>query len=156
MYQYNRYPEPLDKLTSRAAAQWKNPKLSNMTAMTMVAIMVIEAPLIFPKISTMSDLDTIPVSRIMAAPMAAGHASLMPFGLQKMTSIVIVNTKMAIPISIFISMLLSSKICNEYTLACPLHSIYIHLLLEGLCIRPFLLICLFILPRHVSSRERSL
>lgn len=83
MYQYNLYPEPLDKLTSRAAAQWKNPKLSNMTAMTMVAIMVIEAPLIFAKISTMSDLDTIPVSRIMAAPMAAGHASLMPFGLQK-------------------------------------------------------------------------
>ena len=54
IYQYKRWPEPFDKLASLAAAQWKKPKLSNITAMTMVAIMVMDAPPILLMISIIS------------------------------------------------------------------------------------------------------
>jgi len=64
----------------------------------MVAIMVIDAPPILLIISTMSPRDTTPINKMTKAPIDAGQASLIPFGLQKMIDIVMMNTKIVIPI----------------------------------------------------------
>ncbi|MNV57910.1 hypothetical protein D3C71_1502620 [compost metagenome] len=89
----------MDKRVSLTAAQLKKPKLSRMTAMTIVAIMVMDAPPIFWMMFATSWRDTIPVSRIIPAPTDAGQASLIPPGLQKITSIAIINTKPVITMS---------------------------------------------------------
>lgn len=102
MYQYRRRPEPFAKFASFAADQWKKPKLSNITAITMVANIVIEAPPILLIMSMTSGFDTSPVMRIMLAPTAAGHASFKPRGRQKITIIVKKNTIIVIHISMLI------------------------------------------------------
>ncbi|AIQ35290.1 hypothetical protein R50345_12115 [Paenibacillus sp. FSL R5-0345] len=58
---------------------------------------MIDAPPIFPIISAISLPDTIPVNNKIPAPIDAGHASLMPPGLIKITSIAIMKTKVVIP-----------------------------------------------------------
>lgn len=102
MYQYKRRPEPFAKFASFAADQWKKPKLSSITAITMVAKIVMEAPPILLIISMTSGFDTSPVRRMIPAPIAAGHASFNPRGRQKMIIMVKKKTTIVINISVLI------------------------------------------------------
>jgi hypothetical protein len=82
-YQNNRMPEPFAFSASFSATQLKNPKLSKTMAITIVAIIVIAAPLIVSAIKPRSDNETLPLSKTRAAPIVAGIASLIPLGLQR-------------------------------------------------------------------------
>src|SRR4051812_29113778 len=82
-YQNKRIPDPFALAANISATQLKKPKLSRTIAMTIVAIIVMAAPLIVSAMIPRSDNETPPQSTTIKAPIAAGIASLMPLGLQR-------------------------------------------------------------------------
>ena len=94
VFQYNRIPEPFDIFNINAAVQLKKPKLSSTMAITIVAMMVIAAPVTFELISNKSPVETLPLTKTIMAPIAAGIASFIFFGRIKIRTIVRIKAKM--------------------------------------------------------------
>src|SRR3954453_9578049 len=109
-YQNNLMPDPFAFSASFSATQLKNPKLSKTIAITIVAIIVIAAPLIISAIKPRSVRETLPLSMTIIAPIVAGIASLMPLGLQRINPRVTKKDKMVIQTigCIFFSFFLAS------------------------------------------------
>jgi hypothetical protein len=78
----------------RAAVHLKNPKLSSTMAMTIVAMMVMAAPVTFELISSKSPGETLPLRKTIMAPIVAGIASFMFLGRRNIKTMVRINDKM--------------------------------------------------------------
>jgi hypothetical protein len=81
-------PDSLDFLIRLYATHLKKPTLSNTIDMTMVDIIVIEAPLTILKITVTSDSGTIPTKRTRKAAIEVGTVSLIPLGFHTINEIV--------------------------------------------------------------------
>jgi hypothetical protein len=79
-----------------AAVQLKNPMLSRTIAITIVAIMVMAAPVTFELMSSKSPVDTLPLKNTRTAPIAAGIASFIFLGRMKISTIVRTKAKIVI------------------------------------------------------------
>lgn len=86
--QKRRIPEPLAFFKSCVAIHRKKPKLSKEIAMTIVAIIVMAAPLTFDPISTKSARVTLPHKNMTNAPTDVGIASFRPLGLHRTSTMV--------------------------------------------------------------------
>jgi hypothetical protein len=93
IYQKRRMPDPLALAASFSATQLKNPKLSNTIAITIVAMIVIAAPLMVSIMVPRSYNDTLPLSNTRIAPRKAGIVSLTPLGLQRIKMSVTIKEK---------------------------------------------------------------
>src|SRR5690242_2687243 len=93
-YQNKRIPDPFALAASFSATQLKKPKLSKTIAITIVAIIVMAAPLMVPAMIPRSDNETLPLRTTIIAPIAAGIASLIPLGLQRINPRVTKNVIM--------------------------------------------------------------
>ena len=88
VFQNKRIPDPFDIFNIKAAVQLKNPKLSSTIAITIVAIIVIAAPVTFEPMSSKSTIETLPLIKTRMAPIVAGIASFIFFGRIKIKTIV--------------------------------------------------------------------
>src|SRR4051812_29646432 len=95
-YQNKRIPDPFALSASFSAIQLKNPKLSKTIAMTIVAIIVMAAPLMVFEMIPRSDNETLPISTTIIAPIEAGIDSFMPLGLQRINPSVAKKVMMVI------------------------------------------------------------
>ena len=96
VFQNNRIPDPFESFNIKAAVQLKKPKLSSTIAITIVAIIVIAAPVTFELISSKSPIETLPLKKTRMAPTAAGIASFIFLGRIKIKTIVRIKAKMVI------------------------------------------------------------
>ena len=96
VFQNSRTPDPFDIFNISAAVQLKKPKLSSTIAITIVAIMVMAAPVTLELMSNKSATDTLPLRNTKTAPMVAGMASFIFLGRIKIRTIVSTKAKMVI------------------------------------------------------------
>lgn len=98
-YQNSRMPEPFALAARPSAAHTKKPKLSSTTAITIVAIIVIAAPLTVALICPKSANVTLPLMMTSKAPIEEGMASFNSLGLHKMRTTVITNAKIVMVVA---------------------------------------------------------